>query len=124
MTVDQTFFETKMRQQKKAGLRCAGDCGRKPTQSDHLFVPRGMGGHDLPQLQEDWNIVQLCGPCNCTKLHETAVRAALMKLWEYGPDYIEAAIHGLPLKVDRGLPQFYLDALELYEQWKRPFDDF
>ena len=118
------FYRTKQRQQKERGLRCPGACGQRPTQSHHLFVPRGMGGRDFPELQMDWNIVQICVSCHAEIRYETNVRAALMKLWDYGPDFIEAQVELLPFKVDRGLPAFYYDALDVYIQGLRPFEDF
>ena len=113
------FYQTKVAQHARNG-KCYG-CGGPATDSDHLFVNRGMGGHDEAELQEDWNIATLCNACNVARLHETAVRAALDKLWAYGPDYLEERILSLERKVSRGLPGFYLDALELYDRGKKPF---
>lgn len=108
------FYQTKIRQHA-LGARCVG-CGAPATDSDHLFVNRGMGGHDEAELQEDWNIAPLCNACNIARRHDTAVRAALAKLHQYGPDYLEEKMLGLQRKVGRGLPQFYLDALRLYKE--------
>ena len=123
MTVWQARYRTKIRQHARVGCRCYG-CGGIPTDSDHLFIIRGMGGHDEPELQEDWNIAHLCNACNVARREETAVRAALDKLWRYGPEYIEAKVAALPRKVRPALPKHYFKALELYHQGKKPWRDF
>lgn len=112
-------YRTK-RKQNNQGQRCPGKCGRKPTQSHHLWARRP----DCLELQHPINIVQACPQCHMEEGEEFQVRAALMKLWEYKPDVIETYILTLPGRAQRGLPSHYLQALKLYNERKRPFEDY
>jgi hypothetical protein len=119
----EAFYQTKITQQYEVGLRCPGCGAPNPTQSHHLFVRRGSMG-DHPMLQGDWNIVQVCPDCHMEESREMQIRAALQKIWDYGVNYILAQVELLPFKVDHPLPEFFFEAVELYERGVRPWEGF
>jgi hypothetical protein len=115
----EAFHHTKQRLSRTAGARCPGLCGRKPTQSHHLWLRRP----DHPYLQDPVNVALVCPDCHLEESHLMQVQASLDKLWAVGPDAIEAYVAGWPGKAARHLPGFYYDALELYSQGKRTVEE-
>lgn len=110
----------KQNQRARRKARCPG-CGewvrRLSTQSHHLFRGRDVR---FPQLDEAWNIVQVCGSCHMAEGSELQITAALMKIHEYGPDTLEQRIRGAPNFEAHGLPDHFLIALRLYEEGYTP----
>jgi hypothetical protein len=112
--VDKTPYQVKTGQRKRQ-LRCPGcwrPVSRISTQSHHLFVRRSK---NRPELDEDWNIIQVCPDCHMEEGSELQVTAALMKLEQYGPDTIEALVDALPFKARLALPPHYWVAKDMYE---------
>ena len=110
------FYRTKQAQRQRGGRRCEW-CGQGgPTHSHHLFARRP----DHAYLQDDINIVQLCGPCHHAESRQMQVGLAAGKLDQYGLDAIEQWAADAPFKLPLVLPSHYWAAKERWLRGHHP----
>jgi len=114
------FYQTKQRTKNRARNRCEY-CGKRgPTHSHHLWQRRP----DHEYLQRDINISQVCGECHQQETYHMQVYLGLKKLYDLpgGPAAIERWAQDAPFKLPIDLPPHYWDALDYYQQGKKPDD--